>query len=171
MMAYALYEYIPQRMTRRASFEQLDINRRILDFKDGRNYAKRWAAREMAYSLQQCDLHDVVVMCLPAHSHRAYVRRYKRFMEDLCSSCHAVNGFDMVRIHGERDQKHLSSERSSVSCMSNATVDAAIRGRKVLVVDDICTTCASANDFIRCLKAAGAEVVMAMFLAKTRSWR
>ena len=39
---------------------------------------------------------------------------------------------------------------------------------QVLVIDDICTTCASADLFIDSLKKAGADVVMAMFLAKTR---
>ncbi|MCR4602451.1 MAG: phosphoribosyltransferase [Prevotella sp.] len=171
MLAYALYEYIPKRRIYKASFEQLDLNRRILDFKDGRNYASRWAAHTMAYALQAVDLSDTVVMCIPAHSQHAYVRRYKRFLSEFCSRSNAVNGFDYVRIHGCREMKHLSAQRHYVSCMSNASIDAGIRGRKVLVIDDICTTCSSAATFISCLRAAGAEVVMAMFLARTkRCW-
>ncbi|MBR2290797.1 MAG: phosphoribosyltransferase [Prevotella sp.] len=170
MIKFALYDYLPKRYMGKASFEEMDLNRRILDFKDGRNYAKRWAAHQMAYCLQSVDLHDVIVICLPASCQHTYTRRYKRFMKELCERCHAVNGFGMVRIHGSREKRHLSRERCHISPLSNATIDAGIKGHKVLVVDDICTTCSSANDFIDGLRAAGAEVVLTMFLAKTRAW-
>lgn len=167
---YALYEYVPMRRIKSASFRQLDINRRILDFKDGRNYASRWAAHMMAYCLQCLDLRDVVIVCLPASSQLSYVRRFKRFTKELCKLTHAVDGFSMVTIHSCREKRHLSKERSHISCMSNASIDESIRGRKVLVVDDICTSCSSAKEFISFLSAVGAEVVMAVFLAKTKQF-
>ena len=169
MMKYALYDYLPGRLLKAASFDQRDLNRRILDFKDGRNYAKRWAARAIAYSLQCTDLRDVVLICIPASCQHTYVRRYKRFAREFCRLSQAVNGFDMVKVISRREKKHLSRDRSHISCVANAIVDEGITGRKVLLVDDICTTCASANDFIRFLSAAGAEVVMTVFLAKTRT--
>ena len=39
MMKYALYDYIPQRRLRKASFETRDISRRILMFKNGNKTA------------------------------------------------------------------------------------------------------------------------------------
>lgn len=168
MMKYALFDYLPKRFQFMASKEQLLLNRMILDFKDGRNYATRWAAWNMAYSLQAVDLRDVTVVCIPASSQYAYTRRFKYFSQLLCSMCGAVNGFDMIRVHTSRQKKHLSASRDSISPMSNACIDARINGRKVLVIDDICTTCSTADNFIDSLRAAGADVVMAMFLAKTR---
>ena len=168
MMKYALYDYLPKRFQSMASKEQLLLNQMILDFKDGRNYATRWAAQSMAYTLQAVDLMDVTIVCIPASSQYAYIRRFKYFTQLLCSMCNAVNGFSMIHIHSTREKKHLSQAREAISPLSNACIDASIRGRKVLVIDDICTTCASADLFIDSLKKAGADVVMAMFLAKTR---
>ncbi len=168
MMKYALYDYIPMRYSKYLSFRQRDLNRRILDFKDGRCYATRWAARQMAYCLQALSLQDVTIVCIPASSEYSHVRRYRRFCTELCALCNAINGFDLVKVGASRDKKHLSAERDSISCVRNASIDGSICGRKVIVVDDICTTCASANEFIVALRAAGADVVMAMFLAKTK---
>ena len=36
MVKFALYDYIPERYLKRASFEDMETHRRILDFKDGR---------------------------------------------------------------------------------------------------------------------------------------
>ena len=44
MIKFALYPYIPQRYLKKASFEDIDRDRMILDFKDGKPYAARWAA-------------------------------------------------------------------------------------------------------------------------------
>ena len=44
-------------------------------------------------------------------------------------------------------------------------------GKKVLVIDDIYTTGQSSRSFIAAMEAAGADVVLAMFLAKTRQHR
>lgn len=166
MMKIALYDYVPQRF--RMSFEQFILNRMILDFKDGRNYATRWAARQMASSLRACDMRNVIIVCIPASCPYTNARRWKRFLYELCRRCHAINGFDLVKVHSCREKKHLSQDRCYISCMGNASIDASIKGQKVLVIDDICTTCESANEFIASLQAAGADVVMALFLAKTR---
>ena len=51
-MKYALYTYVPRRRVCRTSFEQQDINRMIIGFKDGRNVYTRWAARQFAKTLK-----------------------------------------------------------------------------------------------------------------------
>ena len=80
-MMIALHNYLPKRFQFMADFYQLDMNRRIIDFKDGRAYATRWAAREMAYSLSLVDLRDVMIVCMPASTRYSYIRRFKRFSE------------------------------------------------------------------------------------------
>ena len=49
--------------------------------------------------------------------------------------------------------------------------DNELRGKKVLVVDDIVTTGKTANAFIEQMQAAGADVRMTLFLAKTKNYR
>ncbi|MBR6975038.1 MAG: phosphoribosyltransferase [Bacteroidaceae bacterium] len=43
-------------------------------------------------------------------------------------------------------------------------------GKRVIVIDDICTTCRTANAFIAKLQRAGANIQMALFLGKTISF-
>ena len=45
MFKYALLDYVPQRYLRRASFDTLENDRFILDFKSGRRYATDKASR------------------------------------------------------------------------------------------------------------------------------
>lgn len=83
MLKYALFDYVPRRALHRASFNQQEICRRILDFKDGRTYAKRWAAAEIGRALAAARLSEVVVVCVPASCQHTYVRRYKKFSKML----------------------------------------------------------------------------------------
>ena len=62
MIRFALYDYIPQRFLNRATFEEIDLHRRILDFKDAKPYATRWAAKEIGYALSDMDLSDTYIV-------------------------------------------------------------------------------------------------------------
>lgn len=171
MIRIALYSYIPRRALRRASFEEQDICRKVLGFKDGRNIYSRWAAREFAGCIAANDLRDVVIICVPASSSCSNVRRWKRFCQELCSLTGAANGFDYVSVSGSRKKVHTTGERELCTNIKRfVAIDSTyFQGKKVLVIDDICTTGQSANAFIGALQAAGATVIGAMFLAKTRS--
>lgn len=168
MLYYALYDYLPKRMLRRASFEQLELHRMILDFKDGRRYAKIWAAKAMAAALRCMDLRDVVIICVPASTSCSHTRRYKRFSQLLSCLTGADDGFGYVSVSGKRQRRHIAG--GDVGMMQHTCISTAIKGRKVLVIDDICTTCSSANEFIDGLRSAGADVRMALFLAKTKRY-
>ena len=172
MLKYAIYEYVPQRRLERSTFEQREINRRVLDFKDGRNYAKLWAARSMALALSLVNLRDVAIVCIPASNRYSHVRRYKEFTRLLCSKTGAINGFEWIEVFSKREKRHLSEDRSKIDIMQNIRISSIVKGQKILVIDDVCTTCATADYFIDCLRRAGAQVCMAMFLAKTqqRPW-
>ena len=173
MLRYALYDYIPQRYLRRATFEQTDLDRRILDFKSGRGYAIRWAAREMARSLALMDLHDTIVVCIPASCKRTNDIRYKHFSEELSERLGAVNGFGHIIVSGHRQKAHISHVHVLADGANECyhIDEDFFRGKSVLVVDDITTTGRTANAFIERIESAGAHVRMAMFLAKTRNFK
>ncbi|MBR6375802.1 MAG: phosphoribosyltransferase [Alloprevotella sp.] len=170
MMKYALFSYIPKRFQNRISFEELDVCRMIIGFKDGRNVYTRWAARQFAKALSAMDLTDTVVVCIPASTTCAHVRRWKRFSKMLCQLTGAVDGFDRIQVSGSRKRAHITGEYELCSNIKHyVRIDADFfRGRKVLIIDDIYTTGKSANAFIGAMQNAGAEVRMAMSLAKTR---
>ncbi|KWW30671.1 MAG: hypothetical protein F083_2771, partial [bacterium F083] len=59
---YALLDYVPQRYLRRASFDTLENDRFILDFKSGRRYATDKASRLIGKALSLMDLKDTVIV-------------------------------------------------------------------------------------------------------------
>ena len=170
MLKYALYSYIPRRYWKRAAFEEQDICRMILGFKDGRNVYTRWAARQFARALAMTDLTDTVVVCIPASTRCSHVRRWKRFSKLLCQMTGAIDGFDRVQVSGSRKRAHVTGDYELATNIKHYVhIDADyFRGRKVLVIDDIYTTGQSSAAFIAAMEAAGATVTMAMYLAKTR---
>lgn len=170
MLKFAIYDYVPKRFAGKASFRQQDLNRMILDFKNGRNYATRWAVNVFNYTLSHTNLSDCVLVGVPAHSKASHTRRYKRFLQLLCKKCNAINGYDHIKVKQERTCVHTS--RCYDWCTQHAEyIDIDydyFQGKKVVVIDDICTTCTTANAFINVLQQAGADVCMALFLAKTK---
>lgn len=169
MLKYALYDYVPQRF-HRVSFAQQETNRHILDFKAGRMYAKRWAAQAIGQALAAAELKEVVVVCVPASCQRTYARRYRKFSRMLCDICGAADGFDCIEVIGHRQKAHRGAQRNE-SLVQNVVISSNLRGRKVLVIDDIYTTGATYNAFTTRLAEAGALVCGAVFLGKTRQRR
>ena len=173
MMKYALFSYIPRRFQSRVSFEEQDICRMILGFKDGRNVYTRWAAAQFSKALALMDLSETVVVCIPASTQYAHVRRWKQFSKLLCQKTGAINGFDHVQVVGNRKRAHITGEYELATNIKHLLrIDADFfRGKNVMVIDDIYTTGRSSDAFIGALEAHGATVTMAMFLAKTRLFR
>lgn len=172
MNKFAIFSYIPQRFLSRFPFEDQDTSRMIIGFKDGRNVYTRWAVRQFCKALAAVDLSDVVVVCIPASTQAAHVRRWKRFSQMLCRQTGAVDGFPYVSVLGNRKRAHITGEyelATNIKHILNIDNDF-FRGKNVLVIDDIYTTGRSSAAFISALEATGAHVRMAMFLAKTISF-
>ena len=173
MIIFALYPYIPQRYLKKASLEDIDRDRMILDFKDGKPYAVRWAAREVCRVLSSSDLSDTIIVCTPACCKRTNDRRFKMFSDIVCERTGAVNGFDHVQVFGHRRKAHIDHVHELADNADEYIhVDGDFfRGRKVIVLDDIVTTCKTANAFIDRMVEAGANVSMVLFLAKTKQFK
>ena len=170
MFKYAIMQYTPQRYLRRADFETQDTMRHLLDFKAGRRYATKWAAQIVCKTLSAMDLTNTVIVCIPASCEQTNKRRYKKFSADVCAMCNAINGFEHIQVIGKREKVHISHKHDRQT-ESNVQIDTDyFNGKRVLLIDDICTTCATANAFIEQMQKAGADVRMTLFLAKTKNY-
>lgn len=153
-------------------FEEIELQRHITDFKDGRNYAKRWAAQVVCNALSDIDLSDTILFCIPASSHHSNVRRYKKFSQMVCQTLNMVNGFDFIQVNGKRKKAHIDHVHDLEEKMNDLVqITQNLKGKKVMVFDDITTTSKTADAFIDYLTALGAEVRMAFFLAKTKNYK
>jgi len=169
MLRFALLNYTPKRYMRRASFEAQESNRYIIDFKNGRKYAIRIITDMVCETLSKTNMDNTIIVNIPASCERTTERRYRTFMNDVCDRCGAVNGFGHVHVFGKREKSHIIRHHSH---LDNVRIDNDFfRGRRVIVVDDICTTGQTSNSFIERLKMAGADVRMALFIAKTKKFK
>ncbi len=159
-------------MIRKASFEEKDISRMILGFKNGRNIYTRWAVRQCYDALMANDLSNVVIMCVPASTPCSHARRWKCFSSMLCSLTGAIDGYPMVTVSGSRKRAHVTREYELATNIKHFVHfdEHSLRGSKVLLIDDIVTTGQSAQAFAGALEAHGAHVIGQLFLAKTRKF-
>ncbi len=173
MIKYAIHQYIPQRYLRKASFEDIDRHRMILEFKDGKRFATAWAFREVYKALHLMDLTDTIFVCVPACCKRTNDKRFKEFSAMVCQRTGAVNGFDHIQVMGHRRKAHIDHVHELADNANDFIhVDEDFfKGKKVIVFDDIVTTCKTANAFIDRMVSAGADVRMALFLAQTKSFK
>ena len=163
----------------RASVIYNDVARRLVsaikysDRTDLVPWVANWmrvAGREL---LDDCDL----VVPVPLHSSRLIQRRFNQSAElarAICSSRsgHYVPGA-LVRKKRTRQQVGLS-ERDREANVAGAFVvpneaKSDIKGRRILVVDDVYTTGATSRAATRALKRAGAEAVDVLVFAKVEN--
>ena len=169
MFKYALMSYLPQRYLRHAFFETMEADRHILDFKSGRKYATEWASRLIGKALSLMDLKDTVIVCIPASCQQTYTRRFKRFSSNVCAMTGAENGFEHIKVIGKREKVHICGDHATED---NVWIDEDFfKGKKILLIDDICTTGKTSDAFREKMEQAGAHVRMAMFLAKTKQFK
>ena len=172
MIQYALMDYVPQRYLRKAKFETLMDDSFVWNFKDGKSWAIKKAAKMVSEALSARNMKDVVFMCVPAACQRTYIRRCQKFSEIVCEKSGATNGFSYVNVFGRRAKLHNSRLHAVAEETESVFIDAkAIKGKKVVLFDDVVTTGKTCTAFKEKLESMGATVILAIFLGKTKSYR
>lgn len=113
-----------------------------------------------------------LIVPVPLHSHRQRERGYNQaalLAQGLVRAAHLplrANALQRVRATASQMTLDAAQRRSNVNAAFRSD-DNGLRGKRVLLVDDVCTTGATLNACAVALKSAGAVEVWGLTLART----
>ena len=172
MIKYALMDYVPQKYLRKAKFETLMDDSFIWNFKDGKAWAVKKAAKMVTEALSTYKMENVVFMCVPAACQRTYVRRCQKFSEMVCERSGATDGFPFINVIGRRTKLHNSRQHVVAEEIEQVYINEnAVKGKVIILFDDVITTGNTCDTFKERLESLGATVKLAVFLGKTKNYR
>ena len=187
-------KYYPARI-RNVGEKEIADRQLVFDFKDGRAYeevAQRTAENMLTLYGKGCV--NIVFAPVPASTSESNELRYKAFCHRVCELTGAENGYEHVRVCGERKTIHdnrknrRTKQEQSRACSSYALQGGgSLKGNEdevrkanvvefdepffdnkmVLVFDDVITKGLSYAKYANQLERLGACVIGGMFLART----
>lgn len=110
---------------------------------------------------------EYVVMFIPCSKDWRY-RKFQSIayhIEDFFPQL--TNGLDYIIYTGERKSLHSAKRKSERKIERNYYINRDLKGKKIIIIDDLLTTGQSLMDFKEQIKNKGGEVVYAIFMAKT----
>lgn len=144
--------------------DQWNFTRTVYNFKEGKDSCTQYFARAFRTLHPACEL---TIMFMPCSSETRYYNRFCS-LSRYFSKYHSVHsGFDYINFIGERECKHTAQNRDEIDEGSNYTISEDVKGKKIVIVDDLLTTGLSLSSYADRLNESGAEVIGAIFLAKT----
>ena len=161
-------KYFPKRIQNVGEKEIAD-RQLVYDFKDGRSHeavAQMTAARMIEKHGNGCS--QLVFIPVPASSVRKNEIRYMDFCKRVCELTGAINGYDHVRVCGERLAIHENrKDEKEIRKVSIIEFDEEwFRGKAVIVFDDVITRGISFGMYANQLESFGANVIEGIFLAR-----
>ena len=155
--------YFPQRYEEWLREEQEEFVQKVYAFKEGKEDCREYFSR-----MFQTLFHEggITVVSMPCSTATRYYKRFSRIACFLQNEGYACSGFDLIHIMENRESKHAAAVRSSVD-VNNYVMSLELRGKRVVILDDLLTTGESLLDYARNLERCGAQVVGAVFLART----
>lgn len=162
-------KYFPKRIQNVGEKEIAD-RQLVYDFKDGRSHeavAQMTATRMIEEHGSRCS--QLVFIPVTASSVRKNEIRYMDFCKRVCELTGAINGYDHVRVCGERLAIHENRKaEKEIRKVSIIEFDEEwFRGKAVIVFDDVITRGISFGIYANQLESFGANVIEGIFLART----
>lgn len=169
-----ILKYFPKSLQEKLKLspEQLIVNQFIIDFKNGYRPVSALAAKIVAKTISKyfdVDNEPLVFIPIPASTKEDTFKRYHYFSYIVSKNCNVIDGYLWVRNWVKSEKKHLAPNHITNDDDSKRWfVDySKIKGTKVIVFDDICTTGETAATFIQRLEKCGAKVIGEIFLGST----
>lgn len=144
--------------------DQWNFTRTVYQFKEGKDTCDQYFARAFKILHPGCEL---TIMFMPCSTEYRYRERFSSLARFFMKFRDVHSGLNYITFIGERECKHTAQRRDDVDESSNYTISESVKGRKVVIVDDLLTTGQSLFTYADHLEASGAEIIGAIFLAKT----
>ncbi|MFW6281746.1 MAG: phosphoribosyltransferase [bacterium] len=164
-----LFDYYPDRLIDSENFTLNDKNnrRKIFDFKNGYKF------EDMANNISELikiyfnnkDRNEIYFIPIPASTGEKHDRRYKKFCKKVSEITGVINGNGLAK--NKYDRKSIHSETNGTFSIDNIRIDRNVRGKKVVLFDDIITTGNQFKKITKKIEKHGGKVIMGMFLGET----
>lgn len=157
--------YYPSRYKRLLDEEQRGFCRTLYAFKEGENHGIDFFKAYMA--ALPVDTASCHVMFMPCSNWIKYGQRFKRL--DWYITTHRkelTSGLYDVDVHSERESLH-ECKGSERILERNYNITGDIKGKRIIIVDDVFTSGQSLTDYKEEIERCGGEVVAAIFYGKT----
>ena len=157
--------YYPSRYKRLLDEEQRGFGRTLYAFKEGENHGIDFFKACMA--ALPVDTASCHVMFMPCSNWIKYGQRFKRL--DWYITTHRkelTSGLYDVDVHSERESLH-ECKGSERILERNYNITGDIKGKRIIIVDDVFTSGQSLTDYKEEIERCGGEVVAAIFYGKT----
>lgn len=156
--------YYPKRYQEWIAEEQWDFTRVVYQFKEGLDDCAQYFAQAFRALQPNCEL---TVMFMPCSTEERYRERFSLLASFFLKFRGVHSGFDSILFIGDRECKHMAEKRNEIDENSNYIIRDEVKGKNVVIVDDLLTTGSSLIAYAKRLEESGAQVVGAVFLAKT----
>lgn len=116
----------------------------------------------------QADGKPYLIMFMPCSDEFKYVQRFKRLNWYICTHCpDLASGLCDVDVFEPRESLHEAKGHRNRILERNYRITGDIKGKKIIIVDDVLTTGQSVADYKEEIERCGGKVVVAIFYGKT----
>lgn len=162
------FDYYPKNRFPNVTAQQEADRRAVWNFKDGSyTYGLNRLADFLDGNFTKEEMKNVVVCVIPASTQYKNDIRYKTMCAKIAEKFPVINGYNYITINTDRSD---SRTQKSSDTVWNLTFSSSVRGKTVVLFDDITTRGTSFIQVANKLKEAGASNVHGFFLGKTLSY-
>ena len=162
------FDYYPKDRFPSVTAQQEADRRAVWNFKDGSyTYGLNRLADFLDGNFTKEEMKNVVVCVIPASTQYKNDIRYKTLCAKIAEKFPVINGYNYITINTDRSD---SRTQKSSDTVWNLSFSSSVRGKTVVLFDDITTRGTSFIQVANKLKEAGASNVHGFFLGKTLSY-
>jgi predicted amidophosphoribosyltransferase len=162
------FDYYPKNRFPSVTAQQEADRRAVWNFKDGSyTYGLNRLADFLDANFTKEEMKNVVVCVIPASTQYKNDIRYKTMCAKIAEKFPVISGYNYITINTDRSD---SRTQKSSDTVWNLSFSSSVRGKTVVLFDDITTRGTSFIQVANKLKEAGASNVHGFFLGKTLSY-